>query len=77
MQLNVTSGNKDQVSNEVTTTNRNIAETSRALDFSSPIFLVARLDFPSPQLSAPGSPRMHLHWPDEKSSIDLIAVFAI
>ena len=30
----------------------------RPLDFSSPIFLVARLDFPSPPLSATGSPRM-------------------
>ena len=32
----------------------------RSRDFSSPIFFVARLDFPSPPLSAPGSPRMCL-----------------
>ena len=31
---------------------------SHPLDFSSPIFFVARLDFPSPPLSAPESPRM-------------------
>ena len=31
---------------------------ARGIDFSSPIFFVARLDFPSPSLPAPGSPRM-------------------
>ena len=30
----------------------------KSLDFPSPIFFVARLDFPSPPLSAPVSPRM-------------------
>ncbi len=28
------------------------------LDFSSPIFFFARIDFPPPPLTAPGSPRM-------------------
>ena len=36
----------------------------RARDFSWPIFFVTRLDFPSPPLSAPGSPRMAFYWPD-------------
>ena len=39
-----------------------------SLDFSSPIFVVVRLDFPSPPLSAPGSPRM-LIWEKLKTII--------
>ena len=45
---------------------------SLVLDFSSPEFFLAPLDFFPPPLTAPGSPRMSLHGKPLKSSLTVI-----